>query len=126
MPCLFRSSFSPFVPSGDAQSLLHPKENAEAAGTLIGSKVGRMRYTSGMKTAISIPDDVFQAAERLAKRQKKSRSQLYAEAVRQYTARHSPDEITDAINRSLDDAGEDENREFVAEAARRTLINTEW
>jgi len=33
-------------------------------------------HTKSMKTAISIPDDVFEGAERLARRTKKSRSQL--------------------------------------------------
>jgi metal-responsive CopG/Arc/MetJ family transcriptional regulator len=37
-----------------------------------------------MKTAISIPDDVFASADRLAKRLRMSRSELYARAVRQY------------------------------------------
>ena len=41
-----------------------------------------------MKTAISIPDDVFQGAERLARRTKKSRSQLFSDAVREYISRH--------------------------------------
>jgi predicted transcriptional regulator len=36
-----------------------------------------------MKTAISIPDDVFERAERLAKLVGKSRSQLYCDAVRE-------------------------------------------
>ena len=45
-----------------------------------------------MKTAISIPDDVFERAERLARHTKKSRSQLFSEAVREYVARHAPDE----------------------------------
>jgi metal-responsive CopG/Arc/MetJ family transcriptional regulator len=36
-----------------------------------------------MKTAISIPDDVFAAAERLARRLKKSRSELYSRALRE-------------------------------------------
>ena len=34
-----------------------------------------------MKTAISIPDPIFEAAEKLARRLSKSRSQLYTEAV---------------------------------------------
>ena len=38
-------------------------------------------HTFGMKTAISLPDDLFLAAERQAKRTRKSRSQLYAEAL---------------------------------------------
>jgi metal-responsive CopG/Arc/MetJ family transcriptional regulator len=39
-----------------------------------------------MKTAISIPDDVFVSADRLAKRLHMSRSELYARAVQQYVA----------------------------------------
>jgi hypothetical protein len=52
-----------------------------------------------MKTAISIPDDVFAGAERLARRTKKSRSKLFSDAVREYLARHNPEEVTEAMNR---------------------------
>ena len=52
-----------------------------------------------MKTAISVPDRIFRAAERHAKRAKKSRSQLYAEAVAEYLTRHAPEEVTEAMNR---------------------------
>ena len=55
-------------------------------------------YTPGMKTAISIPDDLFQAAELHAERVRKSRSQLYAEALAEYLARHAPEEVTNAMN----------------------------
>ena len=82
-------------------------------------------YTFGMKTAISIPDDVFVEAERLARRLKKSRSQLYAEAVAEYVARRSPDEITEAMNKVIDELG-DEPDEFLAEATRRILERSEW
>jgi len=51
-----------------------------------------------MKTAISIPDRVFRDAERLAERLKKSRSQMYSEAVAEYVARHEPDLVTEQIN----------------------------
>ena len=37
-----------------------------------------------MKTAISIPDAIFQEAERVAKRRGMSRSELYAKAVDEY------------------------------------------
>jgi metal-responsive CopG/Arc/MetJ family transcriptional regulator len=37
-----------------------------------------------MKTAISIPDGLFDEADRLAAQQGKSRSELYAEAVAEY------------------------------------------
>jgi len=39
-----------------------------------------------MKTAISIPDDLFASVDRLAKRLQVSRSELYARAVRLYLA----------------------------------------
>jgi len=78
-----------------------------------------------MKIAISIPQDVFAQAEQLARRLKKSRSQLYSEAVAEYTARHSPDEITESWNRVLAQVG-DEPDEWAAEASRRTLERSEW
>jgi len=81
-----------------------------------------------MKTAISIPDRVFAEAERLAKRLKKSRSQLYSEAVKEYLARYDEDEITESWNRALAEPGEEDEAEarFVQEAARRTLERSEW
>jgi metal-responsive CopG/Arc/MetJ family transcriptional regulator len=39
------------------------------------------RYTSAMKTAVTIPDRVFQSAEKLAARLSVSRSELYARAL---------------------------------------------
>ena len=78
-----------------------------------------------MKTAISVPDDVFQKAERLARRTKKSRSQLFSDAVREYIARHAPEDVTDAMNRVCEDLGASEDG-FVAAAARQVLERTEW
>lgn len=51
-----------------------------------------------MKTAISIPDPLFKAAERAAKRQKVSRSRLYAKAIQEYLDRRRSREITKALN----------------------------
>ncbi|MFL5301088.1 MAG: ribbon-helix-helix protein, CopG family, partial [Anaeromyxobacteraceae bacterium] len=51
-----------------------------------------------MKTAISLPDDLFEQAERLARRLDKSRSELYREAVAEYVARHDPEAITAALD----------------------------
>ena len=78
-----------------------------------------------MKTAVSIPDDVFDGAERLARRTKKSRSQLFSDAVKEYVARHAPEDVTDAMDRGcaeLGKAGDD----FVASAAHRVLKRSEW
>ncbi|MBT3223498.1 MAG: hypothetical protein HN348_30875 [Proteobacteria bacterium] len=41
-----------------------------------------------MKTAISIPDPLFESAEALARRLRLSRSQLYAEAIRLMVEQH--------------------------------------
>jgi metal-responsive CopG/Arc/MetJ family transcriptional regulator len=78
-----------------------------------------------MKTAISLPDDVFHAAERHARRTRKSRSQLYAEALEEYLMRHTPDEITEAMNQVVDQVGASTDP-FVAGAARNSLERTEW
>ena len=78
-----------------------------------------------MKTAVSIPDDVFEGAERLARRTKKSRSQLFSDALREYVARHTPEEVTDAMNRVCDELG-NETDKFVTLASRRIPERTEW
>jgi len=78
-----------------------------------------------MKTAVSLPDDVFRAAEAHAKRTKKSRSQLYAEAIAEYLARHAPDEVTEAMNEVADRVQESQDA-FVSEAGRRLLEQVEW
>jgi metal-responsive CopG/Arc/MetJ family transcriptional regulator len=78
-----------------------------------------------MKTAVSIPDDVYQGAERLARRTKKSRSRLYGDALREYLARHGADEVTEAMNRACAEVGESSDP-FVTSAAHRVLERSEW
>ncbi|MBI2896164.1 MAG: ribbon-helix-helix protein, CopG family [Deltaproteobacteria bacterium] len=78
-----------------------------------------------MKTAISLPDDVFDRAERLARRLKKSRSWLYREAVTEYVARHDPDAVTAAMDR-VADLVDTRSDVLVSTAARRILERTEW
>ncbi len=51
-----------------------------------------------MKTAISLPDDLFRAGDALAKEMKLSRSALYARALERYIARQREDEITEQLN----------------------------
>jgi metal-responsive CopG/Arc/MetJ family transcriptional regulator len=77
-----------------------------------------------MKTAVSIPDDVFEGAERLARRTRKSRSQLFSDALREYVARHAADEVTEAMNRVCADL--EPKDEFVSRAAARVLERVEW
>ena len=79
-----------------------------------------------MKTAISLPDDIFLAAELQAKRTRKSRSQIYAEALAEYLARHAPDEVTEAMNRVAERLGEPRPDPLLAAAARRVFERAEW
>lgn len=51
-----------------------------------------------MKTAISIPDPVFDSAERLAHRLGVSRSELYTKAIRQFVQHHDASEVTARLN----------------------------
>ena len=51
-----------------------------------------------MKTAISIPDKVFESAENLSKRLGQSRSQLYTQAINSYVAKHQKDKLTEQLN----------------------------
>ena len=52
-----------------------------------------------MKVAISVPDPVFQAAERFAKERGMPRSQLFTEALEEYLAQHGPEAITAQLDR---------------------------
>jgi hypothetical protein len=82
-------------------------------------------YTPGMKTAISLPDEVFEDAEKLASRLKVSRSELYARALQDYVRQHAPDAVTEAYNRVCSEV-ESQPDEFIRRAARATLKRAEW
>jgi hypothetical protein len=86
---------------------------------------GLAGYTLGMKTAVSIPDEVFQDAESLAHQLKISRSQLYSRALSEYVSRHAPDSVTEALDRLCCELDEEMDR-FVSAASRRILERTEW
>jgi hypothetical protein len=55
-------------------------------------------YSWGMKTAISIPDRLFNSADALARRLGLSRSRLYATALAEYVAKHQAARVTDRLN----------------------------
>jgi metal-responsive CopG/Arc/MetJ family transcriptional regulator len=78
-----------------------------------------------MKTAISVPNELFREAERHAKRTRKSRSQLYSEAMAEYLARHDHDAVTEAMNR-VADAIDTSLDPGLAAAARDVLRKVEW
>jgi predicted transcriptional regulator len=78
-----------------------------------------------MKTAISIPDDLFRRADELADRLGKSRSELYREALADYVERRDPGAVTSALNQIADELAVD-RAGFAQQAARRVLERSEW
>ena len=78
-----------------------------------------------MKTAVSIPDDVFDEAERLASRLQTSRSELYARALAEFVARHDDDRVTAAIDKVVEEVGAEPD-DFTREAARQALGRLQW
>jgi metal-responsive CopG/Arc/MetJ family transcriptional regulator len=78
-----------------------------------------------MKTAISIPDPLFHAAEREAKRQKVSRSRLYAKAVATYLRARRDNGIKEALDAVY--ANEDSEPDpFLTAAAYHLLAKEKW
>jgi predicted transcriptional regulator len=92
---------------------------------LVVAEPPRIGYTSGMKIAVSVPDDVFQEAEELARRMRRSRSEVYSRALAEYIARHAPDRVTEAMDRVVAEVGEPAD-EFVGVASRRVLKRSDW
>lgn len=78
-----------------------------------------------MKTAVSIPDEIYEGAERLARQTRKSRSRVFSDALKEYLARHAPDEVTEAMDRACTELG-DAPDPFAGAAARRILERSEW
>jgi antitoxin MazE6 len=77
-----------------------------------------------MKTAVSIPDEMFAQAEKLAGHAGVSRSQLFSAALREYVARHSPEDLTEAMERIADELAASE-ADFSVASARRLLMRRE-
>lgn len=78
-----------------------------------------------MKTAVSIPDDLFRKADELASRMGKSRSEVYRDALQDYVLRREPAAVTRALDEIADELSAEE-RAFTAQAARRILEPSEW
>ena len=76
-----------------------------------------------MKTAISIPDDVFEQADRRAAELRISRSELYATAVRTFLAAEAG--ITEQLNRVFG-SSQSVTDPVMRSAARSVVEATEW
>lgn len=73
-----------------------------------------------MKTAVSIPDSIFKAADRLASRLGVSRSELYARALERCLTAEDEDEVTARLNRVY--AGEGSALDPAIAAAQRRAV----
>ncbi len=82
-------------------------------------------YTLGMKTAVSIPDELFSRADEVARKTGKSRSQLYQEALSEYLLRRDPGAVTQAMDDALADI-DPQSDAWLIEAGRQTLERSEW
>ena len=78
-----------------------------------------------MKTAISLPDDLFESADELAERLGVSRSELYAEAVAEYLAKHRDEDLTARLNEVYADEASGVDP-ALRSAQARSLGPSEW
>ena len=84
-------------------------------------------YTECMKTAISIPDSLFEEADRLAKTRGWSRSELYANAVTAYVNSERFSGVREKLDAVYGNNEEDSAIDpFLAEAQARSLPREKW
>ncbi len=78
-----------------------------------------------MKTAISLPDDLFAAADALAERLGLSRSRLVATALAEFVAKHEDRKVTERLD-AVYESGVTGLDPALRRAQRRTLDRDEW
>jgi len=78
-----------------------------------------------MKTAISLPDDVFDQADTLASRLHVSRSQLYVMALEKFINEHLENNITEKLNDYIDKHGQPIDPVFL-NASLKDMRSVEW
>lgn len=79
-----------------------------------------------MKTAISIPDNLFEAAEKLAGRLGVSRSELYRRAVARYLEQQGGDVVREALDRVYAKKSNRDLDPLIKAAGEATLTDDEW
>ncbi len=78
-----------------------------------------------MKTAVSVPDPIFEAADALASRLGLSRSALYTQAVAEFLKHHRTDRVTEKLN-ALYDAAASDLDPVLQEIQMASLAPEEW
>jgi len=80
-----------------------------------------------VKTAISVPDDIFEQASKQAAELGISRSEFFARAARRYLDELASRSLTQQVNDALRVAGSDDSAAAAAQAGRQQLAaGDEW
>jgi metal-responsive CopG/Arc/MetJ family transcriptional regulator len=84
-------------------------------------------YTFAVKTAISIPDELYRAAERAAEQLGLSRSELYRRALGAYLRERENEVVTKALDEVYGSAAEDSHVDpRLARMQNATIESEEW
>jgi metal-responsive CopG/Arc/MetJ family transcriptional regulator len=79
-----------------------------------------------MKTAISVPDETFERVERATAKLGISRSEFFTRAANKWLLELEGHELTEAINRALEDVDQAEDLQFVRAAAHKLAASNLW
>jgi hypothetical protein len=88
-------------------------------------KAVKLSYTTVMKTAISLPDPIFEAADVLAAKFKVSRSELYVMALAKFIKENQETDITKRVNDFIDEHGQPVDDVFL-NGGIRDMRKVEW
>jgi metal-responsive CopG/Arc/MetJ family transcriptional regulator len=77
-----------------------------------------------MKVAVSVPDRVFQEAERVAKRLRVPRSRVYAQALEEFVRKHRGKGVRDSLDAVY--AGESSELDPVLTDLQADALREEW
>lgn len=78
-----------------------------------------------MKTAISLPDELFAIADDFAQSRGMSRSELYAAAIREYIMNNAKADLVERINAVCEKVDTTLPKD-IASVSRRKLLEAEW
>lgn len=101
------------------------KESSERSGL---DRRHTIVHTIGMKIAISIPDAVFRDVKKAAEKQKRSRSEIFVEAVREYLMKLESRRIFESLNEvyaALETEEERDARTAEFDLYKRTVLKRE-
>lgn len=82
-----------------------------------------------VKTAISLPEPLFERADAFARQQNISRSQLFARAVEEFLRRHESQALLEALNRVYEDYSptpEEKEARRLMKQKQREMVKREW